>query len=208
MHLIHAYIKSIIIFASWCMHHWASIMANASCHMHHFIHLFIALALQSSISRVHHYHGYRAFALWVGIYFVIIPWLHRHKWACFATSIVQLIQIIQFWARMFRNFHLNPSSVLSSLVLPSLVLNLTDIRFLHVMISALWELTILSHHHSLFGLTFLLRSENLILTQLSYLAEEPCTKRVWCFLKNDHRHQEASLAACKEEVPFALVAKS
>jgi len=36
MHLIHAYIESIVILASWCMHHWASIMAIALCHMHHF----------------------------------------------------------------------------------------------------------------------------------------------------------------------------
>jgi len=32
MHLIHAYIESIVILASWCMHHWASIVAIAVCH--------------------------------------------------------------------------------------------------------------------------------------------------------------------------------
>ena len=66
VYLIHAYIKSIII-ASWCLHHWSSIMAIASCQIHLFIrmgkfHHCIALALQSYISRVHHSHGHRAYA--------------------------------------------------------------------------------------------------------------------------------------------------
>jgi len=58
--------------ASASLHHsvcknWVSIMAIASCHIHHFIrmekfHHCIALALQSYISRVHHSHGHRAYA--------------------------------------------------------------------------------------------------------------------------------------------------
>jgi hypothetical protein len=35
MHFIRAYIASIIILASWDMHHLVSIMAIALCHMHH-----------------------------------------------------------------------------------------------------------------------------------------------------------------------------
>jgi len=59
MHLIHAYIKSIIILASLCMHHSVGIMTIASCHMHtiSFVHETsphgIAPTLKSFISKVH-----------------------------------------------------------------------------------------------------------------------------------------------------------
>jgi len=84
-----ASIMSSAILASWCMHHWASIMAIASCHMHHFIYLgsipssccpsnTIIHLMGASLSLwVHHYHGYRAFTLWVGAlchYFLV--WWH------------------------------------------------------------------------------------------------------------------------------------
>ena len=68
----------IIILAPWCMHHWASIITNASIHMHHsivhgtFYHR-VAPALQSCIPRVHHYPIHQAFALWVE-HFIFIPW--------------------------------------------------------------------------------------------------------------------------------------
>jgi hypothetical protein len=68
----------IIILAPWCMHHWASIITNASIHMHHsivhgtFYHR-VAPALQSCIPGVHHYPSHQAFALWVN-HFIFIPW--------------------------------------------------------------------------------------------------------------------------------------
>ena len=55
---------------------------------------------------------------------------------------------------MFQKSSPKPFFVLSSLVLTNLVLNLTDIRFLHVVISALWELATLHHCRSSFLLTF------------------------------------------------------
>lgn len=96
-----AYNVSIIIFALWCMHHWVSIMTNASCHMHHFIlrmehhimalriaiiHLKSAsLAWLSGMCTM----SWNILSLFLGI--VALQW---HKEACFTVSIVPLIQVI------------------------------------------------------------------------------------------------------------------
>jgi len=98
MHLIHAYIESIVILASWCMHHWASIVAIALCHMHHFARAWNTPSLCCTIIAIIHLNSavmviYRALHSELE-HFVIIPWLHRYKWACFVTSIMQIIQVI------------------------------------------------------------------------------------------------------------------
>ena len=133
MHLIHAYIKSIIICASWCMHHWTSIMANASCHMRHFICTWNTPSSCCTIIAIVHLNS--ASLSWLYIehlhseleHFVIISWLHQHKWACFATSIVQIIQIINPEQGCSRRSFSTNLPCYPHLLSLSLVMNLTDI---------------------------------------------------------------------------------
>ena len=67
MPLIHAYIKEychhcIMMSASLVQHHGNCIMSYSPFHSHGKFHHCIALAVQSFISRMHHYHGHRAYA--------------------------------------------------------------------------------------------------------------------------------------------------
>ena len=67
MPLLHAYVKAhchrcIMMSASLVQHHGNCIMSYSPFHSHGKFHHCIAPALQSYISRVHHYHGYRAYA--------------------------------------------------------------------------------------------------------------------------------------------------
>jgi hypothetical protein len=92
MHFIRAYIASIIILASWCMHHLASIMVMHSgiCTisiMHRILHPHVAPSLQTYISN-------SATRSWLE-HFVIIPWLrwyiNRHVLQSTSSKIIQVI---------------------------------------------------------------------------------------------------------------------
>ena len=171
------------------MHHWIDIMANASCHMHHFI-----LRMEHPVMALHQHCNRPSRGCIIIMVSNICTWswkilslsldilaLHWHKQACFATSILQLNPIIKSWARMFQKSSPKPFFVLSSIVFANLVLNLTDIRFLHLVISALWELATLHYCRSSFLLTFSFWIWKSYMAYLSNLVEEPCKNQVWVF---------------------------
>ena len=71
----------IIFFAPWCMHHWASIITNASSHMQHsivhwtFYHR-VAPALQSCNLGVHHYPPSSICTMGEPFYLYSLVWWH------------------------------------------------------------------------------------------------------------------------------------
>ena len=109
---LRAWIKSIIIFASWCMHHWVGIMAIASCHMHHFICAWNIPSLYCTSIAIMHLKS------------ASLSWLSSMctmSWNLLSLSLGVVIFLYhknhvlwkkKSWARMFQKLLLNHSSIL------------------------------------------------------------------------------------------------
>ena len=147
-------IKSLAILASWCMHHGNCIVSHAPFHLcmehpivalhHHCNHTFHGCIINMVIEQLHSELEH----------FVIIPWLHRHKWACFATSIVQINQIINSEQGCSRRSFSTNLSCYPHLFSQALCW-ISPISVFFVLSSQLDENMITSsHHHILDLLTF------------------------------------------------------
>ena len=177
----------IIIFAPWCMHHWASIITNASIHMHHsivhgtFYHR-VAPALQSCIPGVHHYPPSSICTMGEPFYLYSLVWWHctgikKHVLCNSSDNIILSKDIPKTPPKPFFLFTLTCYSW--ALWWISMTFALLVLRSLRCE-----GLITLSQHHSLLCLTFSSWTENL--TSLNYLFYSKSLARIesGCFLKS------------------------
>ena len=177
----------IIFFAPWCMHHWASIITNASSHMQHsivhwtFYHR-VAPALQSCNLGVHHYPPSSICTMGEPFYLYSLVWWHctgikKHVLCNSSDNIILSKDIPKTPPKPFFRFTLTCYSwALWWISMPFALLVLRSLRC--------EGLITLSQHYSLLCLTFSSWIENL--TSLNYLFYSKSLARIesGCFLKS------------------------
>ena len=177
----------IIFFAPWCMHHWASIITNASSHMQHsivhwtFYHR-VAPALQSCNLGVHHYPPSSICTMGEPFYLYSLVWWHctgikKHVLCNSSDNIILSKDIPKTPPKPSFRFTLTCYSW--ALWWISMTFALLVLRSLRCE-----GLITLSQHHSLLCLTFSSWTENL--TSLNYLFYSKSLARIesGCFLKS------------------------
>jgi hypothetical protein len=109
MHFIRAYIASVIILTSWCMHHLVNIMVIALCHMHHFGRAWDPLSSCCIIIAIIHLN--RASHSWLYIYiehctlsraFYHYPLIASASMSMFCNQYHVNHSGNKLWARMFQ----------------------------------------------------------------------------------------------------------
>jgi hypothetical protein len=153
MHFLCAYITSIIILASWCMHHLVSIMMIALSHMHHFGHAWnppssCCIIIANIHSTVYYIHDYiPSIAFWVGAfchYFLIalvqIGMFYNQHHPNYSGN--------KLWARMFQTSLINLSNY-PHLLSMSFVMILALWEFDHLFLSYLVKLIYVQSLHAL-----------------------------------------------------------
>jgi hypothetical protein len=133
MHFLRAYIASIVILASWCMHPLASIMIIALCHMHHFSNAWNPPFSCCTIISIIHLNS--ASRSWSYIEHCILSGAFYHY------SLIASVYIGMFYNQHRYTLSKNVSNInllrYPHLLSLSLVINVTDIYRPHVVILAL-----------------------------------------------------------------------